>query len=270
MSDEATAVAEPSSIDKAKKPKPTKPLPTDRIAFPKQLDILRAYAVANEASGKPVTNAEIGNIVKMAPSTVPHANSFFGDAEIGLLQRVEGGYVPNAAVIAFNRAYAWSPETAAHKLAPAFQTMWFSQVLMPRLGFRAMDEREAIAVLAEACGATPDYESQLSLALSFLEAVGMISREGGQVRAIKGSAATSPTPPAITPALPDPMTPATRGVETTFARPSSGDGVHFSVTIDVDTKEMGTWAPDRIAAFFAGFAQVLAAKGALEKNAAKE
>ena len=267
MSDEVVAAVESTPSDRPKKPRPTKPLPTERIAFQKQIDILRAYAVAYEATGKAVTNTEIASIVKMAASTMPHANSFFGDPEIGLIQKAEGGYIPSQAVVAFHRAYAWSPETATHKLAQAFQLTWFAQALMPRLGFRPMDEREAIQVLAEACGATPDVESQLSLILSFLEVAGMIGREGGQVRAVR------PTGPAASaPAAPPPEVAAspTRGIETTFARPSTGDGVHFNVTIDVDMKEMGTWTPDRITAFFAGFAQVLAAKGAIEKNAAKE
>jgi hypothetical protein len=269
MADDVGAAVDSTPLDKTKRQRPTKPLPTDRIAFPKQLDILRAYAVAHETTGRPVTNAEIGNIVKMAASTVPHANSFFSDPEIGLLIKAEGGHVPSPAVIAFHRAFAWNPEAATHKFAPAFQAMWFSQVLMPRLAFRSMEEREAIRVLAEACGATPEYESQLSLVLAFLEAAGMIEREGGQVRAIKSvGPAIEPAVPAV--ALPEVLAPPTRGLETTFVRPTTGDGVHFNLSIDVDMKEMATWAPDRIAAFFAGFAQVLAAKGALEKNAAKE
>jgi len=267
MADESKPAIEVGPSDRTTKARPSKALPTVRIAFSKQLDILRAYAVAHEASGKTVTNADISSIVKMAATTVPHANSFFGDQEVGLLQKSDGGYIPSPAVIAFNRAYAWGPETAGHKLAPALQGLWFAQALMPRLGFRPLDERDAIAVLAEACGATPDHESQLAILLSYLETAGMIVREGGQVRTRVGTSASttpvaSPEPPATTSS--------TTGVETAFGRPSSGDGVHLNVTINVDMKEMSNWTPERISAFFAGFAQVLAAKGALEKNAVKE
>lgn len=265
MPEETATTPEPGQ-EKVKRARPTKPLPTDRIAFTKQLDILRAYAVAHESTGKPVTNTEIGAIVKMAASTVPHANSFFADPEIGLLVKADGGYLPSPATVAFHRAYAWKAETAAHKLAPAFQQMWFAQAILPRLGFRPMDEREAIAVLAEASAATPDYEGQLDLALQFLAAVGLIEREGGQVKALR---AVAPEPePAPLPTV-DPKPVPTRGVETKFARSNDSDGVHFNVSIHVDMKEMGGWTPERIAAFFAGFAQVLAAKGALEKNAAQ-
>ena len=54
-------------------------------------------------------------------------------------------------------------------------------------------------------------------------------------------------------------------VSTAFVKAREG-GIQFSFNIDVDTKEMGTWAPERIAAFFAGVAAVLTAKGSLEKH----
>jgi hypothetical protein len=259
------ALVENAQPDRSKKAKPVRILPTERIAYQKQLDILRAYAIAAEANNRAVTNADVASLVSMAATTVPHANSFFLD--VGLLQKADGGYLPSQDVLNFNRAFAWSSETAPQKLAPAFQAAWFGQCLLPRLAFRSMDENEAIAILAENAAATPDFRGQLVLLLNYLESANLIVREGGQVRAVKPVTAVAAGPPI---AVQDTTQAPTRGVETTFARPSSGDGVHFSVTIDVDTKEMGTWSPDRISAFFAGFAQVLAAKGALEKSAAKE
>lgn len=43
-------------------------------------------------------------------------------------------------------------------------------------------------------------------------------------------------------------------------------GVQFQVNVNVDMSEFAGWSADRISAFFSGIAQVLAAKGALEKN----
>ena len=40
--------------------------------------------------------------------------------------------------------------------------------------------------------------------------------------------------------------------------------VQFAVSVRVDMSELSTWSPDRIAAFFGGIAQVLAAKGKVE------
>lgn len=250
--------------DKTKKTRPTKPLPTERIAYQKQIDILRAYAIATEANGgKPVTNNDVAAIVKMAATTLPHANSFF--AEIGLLQRVEGGYVPAPEVINFHRAYAWNAETAPHKLAPVVQSTWFGQVLLPRLSFRSMDEAEAIAVLAEASGAAPEYKGQLGLLLNYLDTAGLIERDGGLVKANKtpvGSAQMPGSQPVTTP--PQIPTAETGAVATTFNRPKT-PGVQFQINVDVDMKEFATWTPERISAFFAGVAQVLSAKGAIEK-----
>ena len=43
--------------------------------------------------------------------------------------------------------------------------------------------------------------------------------------------------------------------------------MQFHVSVRVDMKEFSGWQPDRIAAFFGGIAQVLAAKGTVEKEA---
>lgn len=265
MPDEVVpTVTETSQVDKARKAKPTKPLPTDRIAYQKQIDILRAYAIATEANGgKPVTNNEVAGIVKMAASTLPHANSFFG--EVGLLQRAEGGYLPTPDVISFHRAYAWNPETAAHKLAPAVQATWFGQVLLPRLSFRPMDEAEAIAILAESSGATPEYKGQLGLLLSYLDTAGLIERDGGLVKANKPPISSQPSVAPSTPASPPPLSASETGaVATTFNRAKT-PGVQFQINVDVDMKEFATWTPERITAFFKGVADVLSAKGAIEK-----
>jgi hypothetical protein len=260
---EETSISEPAATDKSKRSRPVRVLPTERIAYQKQLDILRAYAISAEANNRAVSSAEVAGIVNMAVTTVPHANSFFVD--VGLLQKTEGGYLPNQDVVNFNRAFAWNAETAPHKLAPTLQSTWFAQAILPKLAFRAMDEAEAVAILAETSGATPEFKGPLSLLLNYLESANLVSREGGQVRAVR----TAATTPALSTA-PSPEHQPTKGVETKFARPSTGDGVHFNLAINIDMKEMGTWGPERITAFFAGFAQVLAAKGALEQTAAKE
>jgi hypothetical protein len=166
---------------KAKRQKPTKILPTERMAFQKQLDLLRAYAIAYESKGKPVNNADVAAILKMAATTMPHANGFFAD--LGLIQRSEGGYIPSQDVMSFHRAFAWNSEDAAKKLRPVFAPTWFAQALVPRLAFRGtLEEREAIAILAEAAGATPEYKGALALLLDYLAVTGIIERDGDLVR----------------------------------------------------------------------------------------
>ena len=58
----------------------------------------------------------------------------------------------------------------------------------------------------------------------------------------------------------------TATIATTFSTPVEGI-VQFNVSVKVNMQEFAGWQPDRVAAFFNGIAQVLAAKGAIEKEA---
>ena len=53
----------------------------------------------------------------------------------------------------------------------------------------------------------------------------------------------------------------TRGVSSNFDQGNPEGLLQFAVNVRVDMAEIRTWRPDRIAAFFTGIAQVLAAKG---------
>src|ERR1700732_2774399 len=112
------------------KSRPNRTLPTDRLTVAKQLDILRAYAAASANGTRAATIVEVGEIVKMAPTTVSMANAFL--SSVGLLQRSDAGsYMPSPEVINFLRAYEWNPETASHKMGPTLRDSWFGQVLTP-------------------------------------------------------------------------------------------------------------------------------------------
>jgi len=232
-------------------------LPTDRITFTKQLDLLRAWAAASGPSNKVASNEDVASIVKMVATTVSMANSFFADA--GFLQRTDGGFLPSPEVVSFNRAHEWNPETAAYKLAPVVERSWFAQALMPRLGFNAMVEKEAIVVLAEAAVASPEKESQLSFLLEYMQASGLIANDNGTIRRVRiGTPATSPdndqpTTANRAPAAAenDPSSSKGSSVATTFASPTEGV-VQFHVSVRVDMGEFADWEPDRIKAFFGG------------------
>src|SRR2546427_12477319 len=83
----ATSQEQPT---KAKKSRPTKYLPTDRIAPQKQLDLLRAWGAASGPSGKAGTNGDVASIVGLSSSTVSLANPFF--VENGLLQKTDNAF----------------------------------------------------------------------------------------------------------------------------------------------------------------------------------
>src|SRR5437868_6553439 len=84
---------------------PTEALPSRRVAFTKQLDILRAYGALG-ATGQPVAIQQVADVVGLSTHTVSLPNAFFQAA--GLVLRVESGAMkPAAEVVEFHRAYQW-------------------------------------------------------------------------------------------------------------------------------------------------------------------
>jgi hypothetical protein len=258
------------TTEKTDRAKPTSYLPTDRISFPKQLDLLRAYGAINAQSGSSVSLKEAGDMTKLAPTTATLANAFF--MQNGFLQKQEGGkFLPASEVVAFARAFTWNQDTAARKLEPLVRASWFGKALVPRLQFRAQSEDEAITALAEACNAGPEYRAQLRMLLDYLKASGVVENEGGQLTL---ASSTSPTqtdqiqPPRETSVQPAPRSAGT--ISTAFSQQATEGVVQFHVSVRVDMAELAGWKPDRIASFFAGIAQVLAAKGAIEKGVSED
>jgi len=246
--------------------KPNKYLPTDRITFIRQLDLLRGWAAASGPNNKIVSNDEVAQIVKMATSTLSMNNAFY--AQSGLLVKTDGGFIPAPEVFSFLRGYEWSPESAASKLAPVIVKTWFADALLPKLAFGPITTDEAIQRLADVCNAGPDYRGQLRFLLEYLTAAGLTEWDGNQVR--KGSTAMTATTTAPntdipqTPSNPPPTAEPSKRVGPTFFGTTEG-AVNFNVSVRVDMGEFATWKPERIAAFFNGMAQVLAAKADVEK-----
>jgi hypothetical protein len=254
------------TVAKPAKARPARVLPTERIAFPKQLDLLRAYGALGQ--GGAVALKDAAEMVRLNPTTATLANGFFVDN--GLLQKGDGGrLVPGPDTIAYARAFQWNPESAARKLEPALASSWFAAALIPRLRYGAQSEEQAIAVLAEASAAGPTYKAQLRMILEYLKAAGMIELDASGTyfagRSVTHTAdkAGSPShslgePPGVQRAP---------SVSTAFIQPTDGV-VQFQVSVKVEMAEFSGWPADRIAAFFGGIAQVLAAKGAIERGAA--
>ena len=260
--------AKPAVQDKT--PRPTRVLPTNRIAFQKQLDTLRAFGGASDPNGKPVQLSDLAGIVSLHANTLSLINPFFVD--IQFVQRGPEGLVPAPEVIDFSRAYDWNKYTAAQRLAPIILKSWFAQLLIPKLRFRAIAEDEAIQDLATAATAGPSYRGQIQILLEYMQAAGLVTLENGQVRLQQGQSGQPPSEaqrqepaaPASHAADRDPA-PRHSPVATSFANPTAGV-VQFQVSVKVDMAEFAGWDPQRISSFFSGIAQVLAAKGAIEEQ----
>ncbi len=155
-------------------------LPTPRIAFGKQLDLLRAYAAASGPEKQPVGLAAVAPYVGLSKSTISLANPFFADN--GFLERIGNGFLPSPEVLNFAQAYEWDAEGASRELGPVMERSWFGDTLLPRLGFAALSEKEALRIIDAAAEAGPKYEPQLRIILDYLEAGGLIERDDGKVR----------------------------------------------------------------------------------------
>jgi hypothetical protein len=242
---------------KPKKAKPLKPLPPDRLVFNKQIDCLRGYAAKSGQEGKAVRLADVAEIVKMHQNTVTLVNPFF--SALGLIQKGEsGGYIPAPEVLSYARTLEFNPQTAGQKLAPIISTSWFAQELMPKLAFRSMDEQEAMGDLGSVAGVGQESRSQLKVLLDYLELAGLIQRDGTRITKVSTQSGAS-EPQKQGPFAPsDHHESAVRKSAESEGQP--GGSMRFQVDIRVDMAEVATWKPERIAAFFNGMAQVLAAK----------
>lgn len=261
MAESATAEAPIKKIA----PKPAKVLPTDRIAFLKQLELLRAYAAAYGSTQKPVTNEEIAKITNLHTSTASLGNTFF--ASVGLLKKVDPGYVPSAEVLNFARAYEWDKQTAAHKLAPLIVGSWFATAVIPTLRVRPMEEKEAIAAIADVAAVGPGHAGHVRTLLQYLETTGIVGRQGKQL--VVGAVASPSAPRSegngsdgdggagggTTPVRePKPRLGGAPG-----PAPVEGGAISYDVSIRVRMDDMSGWSPERISRFFTGLAQVIAA-----------
>ncbi len=201
---------ESSAQDQTKAPSSetlTEVLPTRRIAFARQLDLLRAYA-ASGASGGAVGNQEVADLVGMSPQTTSLANGFF--LACGLIARAERGVTPAPEVVRFQRAYQWNPETAAHELAPLLDRTWFAQALQPPLALGPITDAKAMAILGSAAGATKHRSAELRLLIDYLDASGLIARSDGHIRATSPSDVLRDAPGELPATVPTDPTPSKR------------------------------------------------------------
>jgi hypothetical protein len=229
---------EPESVPAAARNRPTKSLPTPRISFPKQVDILRAYAAQYEAEHAPVMLAQIARLTQMASSTVSLANPFL--QESGLITRSEGGMTPSPALRAYGRMLQWGDETAAgEELGDVLEQTWFAKLMLPVLAMRPVPDDEARRILGSAANAGPNYRNQIDTLIDYLQLAGLARRDGTMIHA--GRASSKP-PSTTAPASPEPET----AKRTTSTAPSVGQVPTLVRGLLEQLPNDGRWSRDKM------------------------
>lgn len=176
-----TAPPPANTAQSRKRARLTKTLPTDRIPYARQLEIISAIPVAHEKAGAPITYSDVGAILGLADATLLQMAAFLAD--VGIVSKTDDGkFTPSNDLLDYYRVHKFSPEKAWVKLAPLFERSWFGREIIPRLKLRTLSESEALLCLAEVSGAEKDHEDQLKVGLEYLRKVGLIVKEGSQFK----------------------------------------------------------------------------------------
>lgn len=201
------AVLQSASISEVNEPTRRKALaqaiPTNRLTLPKQVEIIRAYGAAYEASGGAVGIEEVTKFVGMAPATVSQTNAFLQDS--GILRKDGRRFVPAAEVQAMNRLYEVNKDKALAKLGPLMERSWFGKLVVPKLKFRPMPEEDVVHELLEAATAEAQHLPQIRMLVDYLVMTGVVERENGLLKVRNGyggEGSAGPEPHAATGAPP--------------------------------------------------------------------
>jgi len=236
---------------------PNHVLPTNRVAYEKQKDILKAFAIVG-AQGNVTTNKAVSEaLTGLLDSTIRFTNEFF--VEVGFIRETSGGFVVSRELSEYYIAESTGEESAFHRLGPLLEKTWFAKTLLPKLQVRPLSDGQAITALAVAAGsADREYRGRIRMLLRYMEDAGLIRLDGNTY-----SPGNSVSAVAEEDRIEEPR------VLTTVvsSQPlSKSGGVQLTFSIRVDANEFSSWTPDRIAAFFGGLAQVLAAKATLDQQ----
>lgn len=158
---------------------PAEALPTNRVAFDRQVKCLLAYGFGSERGTKSVSIETVANSVGMNASTVSLCNPFF--VRIGLITKVGREFMPSDAVLDMARAHEFNPETATQRLAPVIARAWFARALEGKLRLGATDMSDAVQILADKANVGKDNENQLHMLIDYMRESGLVKRENNHL-----------------------------------------------------------------------------------------
>lgn len=183
----------PTQTGRSQKQRAEKALPTDRLSFDKQVEVLSAIAQFSGPHKKPVTAEDLSTAIGLKGLTGGLSNRFF--YESGLIDRTgRGEYVATDALLGYHQHITYDPDDAdgaRANLRPAIKGSWYwAEVIEPMLHSGGLRQHMLLVALGKAAGAT-SHKPQLEMIISWLEWVGLVSRDGEMVYAVDHGAPTA-------------------------------------------------------------------------------
>lgn len=171
--------------------KPTKKLPYRKFSSANQFKLLQAIGTLSNTELKPLMVKDIAEVAEAHPNTVSACNPFFID--IGLLTKTGHQFSPDISVVHYADRLKWEDPDAGRKFAGLMDVTWFATCLRPRMQMKALTNKEAVAFLSDASGASPKYKAQLLMLIDFLELAGLVERNGEMLSWSKAGAMDAPS-----------------------------------------------------------------------------
>jgi hypothetical protein len=238
-------------------------LPTDRMKMELQVKVLEAIGRLSGAGKRAVTGQELSRAVGgLAPATVILSNRFMADA--GWIENKRGEYKATDALVEYcrRRSIDTSGDPTEALREPATQS-WFWQALHPYFVNGKLSYSDAALHLSREARANPDHEPMIANLIAWLEWVGLIEVEDGQVSLTAqetGSSGQQPEPPADQrPA--EPLSPAAEPAGTASKEPTMPPGgtpryvISFDVRMTQD--DLNRLSSEQVGKFLEAFGTVV-------------
>lgn len=132
--------------------RPTLPLPSARMKFEKELEMLRAYVSQSKSGTNPVDFKEVAKLIDIDDTAISSSKKFW--EEIGALIRVsQGKHKPSTSIIRWANKVDFDPNEANAILHTVFDGAWFGAKIREALEVnRQLDKERLTVVVANIAG----------------------------------------------------------------------------------------------------------------------
>jgi len=249
--------------------KPEYALPTDRLSFQKQLEVLKAFAVGSQNATQPVGAKKLASLTHIGYATAPLNNIFY--FETGLITRAKKGlYLPTPPTLEFARRVSFSTANAGEALTTTFENTWFYKAVVERLAMGSATKPTIVEALARTASADASYATQFGTLLDWLAYVGLITigddenvalvkgaEIGGGEPGLRGAEWRGTTPGQIAPSKSE--------EPTTAPIVESPTVLAISIELALTVDDLAKLSAEQVSELFKGAGQVASVKAALVK-----